>query len=70
MQVKKKIFPYPIINHNLGLSNFGNKSFILAFEQEENENAFVMKNARFETDFSRLKAAIKSGHRRMPAFTK
>lgn len=50
MQVKKKIFPYPVINHNLSLSNFGDKSFILAFEKEQDESAFVLKNARFETD--------------------
>ena len=50
MQVKNKIFPYPVINHNLSLSNFGEKSFLFVFEQEQNESAFILKNARFETD--------------------
>ena len=49
MQVKKRVFPYPVINHNLALSNYGDKSFLLLFEQEQNDNTFVLKNARFET---------------------
>lgn len=50
MQVKKKIFPYPVLNHNISLSNFGDKTFSFVFEQEQNENAFILKNAKFDTD--------------------
>lgn len=50
MQVKNKIFPYPVINHNIGLSNFGEKIFSFLFEQEQNDSSFVLKSARFETN--------------------
>ncbi len=50
MQVKSRIFPYPVINHNYSLTKYGDKSFVFLFEQEQNENAFVLKSARFETD--------------------
>lgn len=50
MQVKKKLFPYPIINHNSSMSNYGNKIFDFIFEQEQDDNSFILKNARFQTD--------------------
>lgn len=61
MQVKKKIFPYPIINHNLSLSNFGEKTFVLAFEQEQDEYSFILKNARFETDSEFINSLYDTG---------
>lgn len=50
MQVKKKIFPYPVINRDQSLSNFGDKCFNFTFEREENENEYILKNAKLETD--------------------
>ena len=50
MQIKNKLFPYPIINHNKILSSFGNRSFDLIFEPSETDAEYVMKNARFLTE--------------------
>jgi len=50
MQVKNRLFPYPVINHNQILSNFGASDFQLLYEGEENDNAYVLKNARFLTE--------------------
>ncbi len=50
MQVKNRLFPYPVINHNQILSNFGASDFQLLYESEENDNAYILKNARFLTE--------------------
>lgn len=51
MQVKNKLFPYPIINHNELLSNYGDSRFDFRYENtEENDNYFILKNACFYTD--------------------
>lgn len=50
MQIKDKIFPYPILNHNKLLSNFGNNDFVFSFSCEENDKYYILKNTRFETD--------------------
>lgn len=50
MQVKGKIFPYPVINNNKAFSNFNDKNFQIAYEPAESEYAFILKNCRFETD--------------------
>ena len=50
MQVKNRLFPYPVINHNLILSNFGACDFQLLYEGEETDRAYILKNARFFTE--------------------
>lgn len=50
MQVKDKIFPYPILNHNRVISNFGEDDFIFCFTPEETERYYILKDAKFETE--------------------
>lgn len=50
MQVKDKIFPYPILNHNKSISNFGEADFVFSFTPEETERYYILKNAKFETE--------------------
>lgn len=50
MQVKSKIFPYPVINHDANFSNYANNSFELVFEEYEEDSAIVLKNCHFETN--------------------
>ena len=50
MQVKNRLFPYPVINHNQILSNFGTSDFQLLYESEETDKAYLLKNARFFTE--------------------
>ena len=61
MQVKGKIFPYPVINHNKAFSNFGDKSFQIAFEPQENEKSYILKDCRFETDSSLISTLYAEG---------
>lgn len=58
MQIKNRIFPYPILNREAAFSNFVGKTFSLNYEFEENDNAYVLKNARFETDCDTIKKLI------------
>lgn len=50
MQVKGKIFPYPVLNNNSILSNFKKGTFNLEYEAEVNETSFILKKARFSTE--------------------
>ena len=61
MQVKGKIFPYPVINHNKAFSNFGDKNFQIAFEPQENEKSYILKDCRFETDSSLISTLYAEG---------
>jgi len=61
MQVKNRIFPYPVINHNLSISDFGDREFSFLFKQEQNEKEFILKNARFVTDSVLLNELYNTG---------
>ena len=50
MQVKDKLFPYPILNHNKEISNFGEADFIFSFTSDENDKYYILRNAKFETE--------------------
>ena len=50
MQVKGRIFPYPVLNHNPAFSAFKGQSFDLKFEPEENEASLVLKGLVFSTE--------------------
>ena len=50
MQVRNKLFPYPIINHNSVFSNFKNLDFFMEYEPLETETAYILKNVHFMTD--------------------
>ena len=50
MQVKTKIFPYPVLNHDQDYSNYMNKSFHLLFETKEDEVSYILSDCKFETD--------------------
>ena len=61
MQVKNKIFPYPIINNNKNYSNFNELAFDLIYEPEETKNAYILKNTRFFTESKTILKLIKEG---------
>lgn len=50
MQVKGKIFPYPVINYNKAFSNYNDNNFQIVFEPAEDEKSYILKNCRFESD--------------------
>ena len=61
MQVKNKLFPYPVINHNKAFSNFADKDFIFVFDGVEDEYSYTLKNARFETDSTLINSLFDEG---------
>lgn len=62
MQVKSKIFPYPVINHNNNYSNFGDCDFKLYFEPFEDETSYILKNCHFETESLLINTLFDENH--------
>lgn len=60
MQIKNRIFPYPVLNREAAFSNFVGKTFSLSYEFIEDDNYYILKDARFETDCDTLKVLILS----------
>lgn len=50
MQVRNKLFPYPVINKNLGLSNYKDLTFDLSYDFIEYDDRFVFDNICFVTN--------------------
>ena len=50
MQVKKKIFPYPILNNNKLYSNFIDSYFEIVYESVEDEISYILKDLKFSTN--------------------
>ena len=58
MQIKKRIFPYPILNNFKSISNFGESSFNFKYEVEDNENSYLLKNVSYECNCESLNNLI------------
>ena len=58
MQVRAKIFPYPVINHNKGYSSYGDLDFELMFEPVENDAHYVLKGFKYSTNSETLKKMV------------
>ncbi|MCR4661534.1 MAG: hypothetical protein K5765_05990 [Clostridia bacterium] len=52
MQIKNKIFPYPILNNNPSFSNYTNSSFVINYSTDENNDEYILKGVHFETNSS------------------
>lgn len=63
MQVKRKVFPYPILNSNVNLSNYHTASFKLeyTFFDDEDNNRFVFKDIRYDCDSSLINEKCDNG---------
>lgn len=61
MQVKGKLFPYPVLNKDTLLSNYVDKVFNLIYQKEENNAIYALKNARFETNSQLINNLYDSG---------
>jgi hypothetical protein len=61
MQVKNKLFPYPVINRNKILSCFENKNFRLIYDENETEHTYCMKNVHLDTDSELINELYNSG---------
>ena len=50
MQVRAKLFPYPVINQNKAFSNYGDLFFELSYEPLEDDSKYILKGVSFSTD--------------------
>lgn len=50
MQVKSRIFPYPVLNNNPVFSGFKTEGFTLTYEIDEDDSAFILKKLNFQTE--------------------
>ncbi len=50
MQVRGRIFPYPVLNNNQALSGFKDAEFKLEYEPVEDDSAYTLKGMSFSTD--------------------
>ena len=50
MEIRDRIFPYPILNNNKILSNYGEINFTFSYDREDTDDEVIFKNARVETD--------------------
>jgi len=61
MQIRNRIFPYPILNHNTIISNIKDSDFELIYEAQETENAYLLKNVHFNTNSKVINRLFKIG---------
>lgn len=61
MQIKKRLFPYPLLSHDKEISGYGEKSFSLEYEPVENGNFYILKNACIKTDSSTISSLLADG---------
>ena len=62
MQIKGKLFPYPVLNHSKSLSNYLNMDFELHYEDASTAEQLILRNVGFETNSSTIKNLIKEGN--------
>ena len=61
MQVKNKLFPYPVLNRDTINSAYFNKSFNLLYDVERTNDAIILNNIRFETNSDYLLKLYEQG---------
>lgn len=55
MQIGKRGYPYPILNHATNYNCYKTSTYSLEYEIEEDFNNFILKNVRVETNSEELK---------------
>ena len=61
MQVKNKLYPYPVLNQNPINSTFFNRNFKLCFEGEKAKDQVLLKNIHFETNSDYIAELYRNG---------
>ena len=61
MQIRNRLFPYPVLNHNADFSNYVGLDFRLIYDEKESDSDYTMENVHFETDSSYLNQKIDEG---------
>ena len=61
MQVKGRIFPYPVLNNNSVFSGFEVGGFNLNYEVVEDESTYILKGLTFVTESKTINKLFKDG---------
>lgn len=61
MQVKGRIFPYPVLNNNPVFSGFKSESFSLNYKAVEDESNYTLKGLTFATESKAINSLFKEG---------
>lgn len=61
MQVKGRIFPYPVLNNNPVFSGFKSETFNLSFQPSEDESTYTLKNLVFNTESKTINELFEKG---------
>ena len=61
MQLKNKLFPYPVLNSNTMLSTYPGKIFAFNYTLDENIEAVLLQDVRFSTNSEYIKSLYKQG---------
>ena len=61
MRIGKKLFPYPTINNSKNASCFQNSNFALIYDDVEDDNNLILKNAHIELDNQTLIELFEQG---------
>lgn len=58
MQIRGKLFPYPVLNQNNVFSNYLSCSFELLFDDASTEENLILHNVRYETNSQTIRKLI------------
>ena len=61
MQVKNKLFPYPVLNHNAINSTFFNRNFQLCFKSTKTKGRVLLEDIHFETNSKYIAELYENG---------
>lgn len=65
MQVKGRIFPYPVLNNNPVFSGFKTEGFNLNYEAMEDESNYTLKGLTFQTESKIINELFKEKNRNL-----
>ena len=55
MQVRDRIFPYPVLNNVSYISNYDRGTFELLYEEQDDKDRYILKKVRFDTNSNLIK---------------
>lgn len=61
MQIKRRVFSYPVLNNVPSLSSYNNKIFLLKFELTDDDSDLIIKDIRYECDSDYINQKISNG---------
>lgn len=61
MQVRRKLFPYPVLNNQRIMSNYSEYIFEFNYEEDENEKEYILRKVKIETNSKYIQKLLGEG---------